>query len=159
MMVKTPRWLLLLEAVLLLGALIILAYKAATRVLPLPVEKVEQGRRQGRPDPQAQLLHQYLEYPDRYLRIADEKWEFDPASRVAFHSFTIHNIATLSYAAIEVTITYEGPDGRVLLTRTAKIPGVIAAFKGLEVKRIKITGIPKTTANAAIKIAKAVIVR
>ncbi len=159
MMVKTPRWLLLLEAVLLLGALIILAYKAATRVLPLPVENVEQARRQGRPDPQAQLLHYYLQYPDRYLRIANEKWAFNPVTRVASHSFTIHNIATLAYSDIEVTITYEGSNGKTLLTRTAKIPGVIEAFKTLEVKQIKITGIPRTTANAMITIAKAVIVR
>ena len=159
MMIKTPRWLLLLEAVLLLGSLIILAYKAATRVLPLRVEKVEQARRPVRPDPQSQLLHYYLEYPDRYLRISDEKWYFDPASRVASHSFTINNIATLAYSGIEVAITYEGSNGKTLLTRTAKIPGVIAAFKTLEVKKIKIQGVPKDTANAVITIAKGVIVR
>lgn len=159
MMIKTPRWLLLLEAVLLLGALIILAYKAATRVLPLPVENVEQARWQGRPDYQAQLLQYYTQYPDRYLRIANEKWSLDSVSGVAFHSFTIHNIATLAYSAIEVTITYEGSNGKVLLTRTAKIPGVLAPSKILEVKRVKITGVPQTTANAVITIAKAVIVR
>jgi hypothetical protein len=158
-MIKTPRWLLLLETVLSLGALIILAYKAATRVLPLPVEKVEQARRQGRPDPQAQLLQYYTQFPDRYLRIADEKWGFNPASRVASHSFTIHNIATLAYAAIEITITYEGSDGKILLTRTAKIPGVIAAFKTLEAKQIKVQGVPPNAANAVITIAKAVVVR
>jgi hypothetical protein len=159
MMVKTPRWLLLLEAVLLLGALIILAYKAATRVLPLPTEKVEQGRRQGRPDPQTQLLQYYFKYPDRYLRIANEHWQFNPVSRMAYHSFTIRNIATLAYTDIEVTLTYEGSDGKILLASTRKIPGVIAAFKTLEVKQIKVPGVPKAAANAVITIAKAVIVR
>ena len=136
-----------------------MAYKAATRVLPLPVENVEQARRQGRPAYQTQLLQYYTQYPDRYLRIANEKWDFNAVSRITSHSFTIHNIATLAYSGIEVTITFEGPDGKTLLIRTAKIPGVIESFKTLEVKQIKITGVPKTAANAVVTIAKAVIVR
>ncbi len=159
MKIKTPRWLLILEAVLLLGSLVVLAYKAATRVLPFPVDKIEQRRAVQRPDPQKQLLQYYTQYPERYLRIADEKWQYDPASQAAFHSFSLRNIATLAYTNIEVNFDYEGRDGKVLLKRTAKIPGVLETGRTLEVKRLKIANVPRTVSNVVASVAKAVVVR
>ncbi len=159
MKIKSPRWLLILEAVLLLGALVVLAYKAATRVLPLPVDKLEQRRPYKKPDYQTQLLQNYTQYPDRYLRIVDEKWTYDPATQAAFHSFSVRNLATLGYTDIEVNFEYEGPDGKSLLKRAAKISGVVAAQKTLEVKRLKIPGVPRTVSNVVTSVTKAALIR
>jgi hypothetical protein len=158
MRLKAPRWLLILEAVLLSAALMFLAYKAATRVLPLPLEAVEQARRINKPDPQAQLLEYYRQYPDRYLRISDEKWAYNPATQTAIHSFTLRNIALAAYAAIEVNLSYESASGKVLLSRTIKIEGPIAASATMEIKNKKVAGVPATAKNVVTTVAKAAVV-
>ncbi len=159
MHINAPRWLLILEGMLLLVSLAVLAYKAATRVLPLPVDKIEQQRSYKKPDYQTQILKNYTQYPDRYLRIIDERWTYDPGTQAAYHSFSLRNIATLGYTDIEVSFTYEGPDGKELLKRTAKIPGVLAASKTTEVKRLKISGVPRSVSNVVTSVSKAAIVR
>ena len=160
MRVKSPRWLLLLEGLLLAVALLVLAYKAAMWVQPLPAKAVEQARTsQKRPDAATQLLEYYRQYPDRYIRVSDEVWSYDPGIRVAVHSFTLRNIATLPYAAIEVRFSYESANGKELLARTVKIAGLLAPFTTMSVKKIKITGVPDTSKSVTITVAKAVVVR
>ena len=159
MRLKAPRWLLVIEAVLFSGALLVLAYKAAMRIPCLPLESVAQTRRMKKPDPQAQLMEYYRQYPDRYLRIANETWVYDPVSRIAFHSFTIHNIATVAYDAIEVKFSYQTSTGKVLLTRTVKIAGPLAASATVDIKRMKVTGVPVTTKSVVTTMAKALVVQ
>jgi hypothetical protein len=157
MRLKTPRWLLLLEALLLLGALLALAYKAATRVLPFPVERAEQLRQSKKPDPQAQLLEYYRKYPDRYIRIVDESWMYDPVSRTATHSFTLRNLARIAYTEIEVRFDYESSGGGKPITRTVKIQGSLAASGTKVVKGLKVKDVPPGIKSVLTTVAKAVI--
>jgi hypothetical protein len=159
MQLKAPRWLLVLEGILFFGGLLVLAYNAAVWIPPLPVESVAQTRSMKKPDRQAQLMGYYREYPDRYLRITDETWLYDPVSRTALHSFSIRNIATAAYGSIEVTFSYQTSTGKVLLTRTVKIAGPVAASATLEIKRLKVTGVPVTTKTVVTTVAKALVVQ
>jgi len=159
MQLKAPRWLLVLEAVLFSGALLVLAYKAAMWIPPLPVDGVAQTRSMKKPDRQAQLMGYYREYPDRYLRITDETWLYDPVSRTALHSFSIRNIAMAAYTSIEVTFSYQTSTGKVLLIRTVKIPGQLAASATLAVKKLKVTGVPAATKTVVTTVAKALVVQ
>jgi len=158
MRLKAPRRLLLLEAVLLAGALLVLAYKAAVRIPSLPLESLAQTRSMKKPDRQAQLMAYYRDYPDRYLRITDETWLYNPVSRSALHSFTIRNIAMASYRSIEITFSYQASDGKVLLTRTVGIPGPLAASATLPIKNLKVSGVPAATKTVVTKVAKATVV-
>lgn len=157
MRLKTPRWLLFLEALLFSGALLVLAYKAATRVLPLPVERVEQVRPFKKPDPQAQLLDYYRQYPDRYIRVVDESWVYNPASRTAIHSFTLRNLARVAYAAIEIRFNYESSSGSTAQTRTVKIPGSLAASGTRVVKEVKVKDLPAGIKSVVTTVTKALI--
>jgi len=159
MRLKAPRWLLFLEALMLSGALLALAYKAATRVLPLPVERVEQVRQSKRPDPQAQLMEYYRKYPDRYIRVVDESWVYDRASRTATHYFTLRNLAMIAYTAIEVRFDYESSAGSKLETRTVKIQGSLAASGTRVFKGIKVKDVPAGIKSVVTTVAKAVIVQ
>lgn len=154
-----PRWLLCLEAVLLLGALMVLAYKAVTRVLPLPLDRIEQKRGFQKPAPQPTILDYYRQYPDRYIRVDDESWQYDPGSQTASHSFTLRNLATIPYKEIQVRFTYESSAGKTLLTRDVKVPGVLQAQGTLSIKKIKVTGVPAATKSAVTAVAKAVSVQ
>jgi hypothetical protein len=159
MRLKAPRWLLILEAVFLAGALLTLAYKAVMWVPPLPTESVAQTRLAKRPDPQAQLLGYYRDYPDRYLRIADETWSYNPVLRTAFHSFTLRNIATVAYGDIEITFSYQASTGKALLTRTVKVKGPLSAFTNLDIKKMKVTGVPDATKSVVTTVTKALVVQ
>ena len=158
MRIKSPRWLLLLEAVLLLGAILVLAYKAATRVLPLPLDKVEQARQYKRPDPQTQLLEYYRQYPDRYIRAVDESWVYNNKTRVAIHSFTLRNLATVAYTGLEVSFSYESAGGKTL-TRTVKIPGFILASASRSLKNIAVKEVPAGIKSVTTIVSKAQIAR
>jgi hypothetical protein len=159
MRLQAPRWLLILEAILLSGAVLFLAYKAAMRIQPLPAESIAQTRSMKKPDPQAQLLEYYRQYPDRYLRISNETWAYDRVSRTAFHSFTIRNLAMVAYGAIEVNFSYQSSSGKELLLRTVKIAGPLAASSAMDIKRMKVTGVPVTTQSVVTTVAKASVVR
>jgi hypothetical protein len=148
---------LLLETLLLLGALLVLAYKAATRVLPFPIERVEQVRQSKRPDPQTQLLEYYRKYPDRYIRVVDESWLYDLASRIATHSFTLRNLARIAYTAIEIRFDYESSSGSTLETRTVKIQGSLAASGTRVVKGIKVKDVPAGIKSVVTTVTKALI--
>ncbi len=155
MRLKSPRWLLILEAVLLLGSLLVLAYKAATRVLPLPLDRIGQKRGYPKPPPRPTILDYYRQYPDRYIRVENESWQIDTGSQVATHSFSLRNLATVAYKEIEVRFTYESPNGKTLLTRDIKIAGQLQAQGTMSVKKIKVTGVPATAKVSVLVVAKA----
>ncbi|MBZ5497363.1 MAG: hypothetical protein LAP85_13250 [Acidobacteriia bacterium] len=159
MRIKAPRWLLILEALLLSGALLVLAYKAATRVLPLPLYGIEQKRGFQKPAARPTILDYYRQYPDRYIRVDNESWQCDKDSRIALHSFTLRNLATVAYKEIEVRFTYESASGKTLLTRDVKIPSMLQAQGTLSLKKIKVTGVPADTKTAVTSVSKAVIVQ
>ncbi len=159
MRLKSPRWLLILEAILLLGSLLVLAYKAATRILPLPLDRIEQKRGYQKPAPGPTILDYYRRYPDRYIRVENESWQFDPRTLVATHSFSLRNLATVAYKEIEVRFTYESPSGKILLTRDIKIPRQLQAQGTMSLKMIKVTGVPATTKSAVLVVAKALMVQ
>jgi hypothetical protein len=149
-----PRWLLFLEGVLLMGALVVLAYKAATRVLPLPAESIRQLRMTQKRPVQPTILDYYRMYPDRYIRVENEIWKFDRDTKVASHSFSLRNLATVAYSDIEIRISYEAADGKVVLTRDIKIQGVLNAQETREFKGMKVTAVPESTKNALITLTK-----
>jgi hypothetical protein len=157
MRLKAPRWVLFLEAMLLLSVVAVFAYRAATKVHPIPVEAVAQARRLPAPDPWAKLLEYYRQYPDRYIRVDNETWQYNINTLVAVHSFTLRNLATVPYTAIEVRFEYMSASGKTLLTRTVKIPGTLAAMGAIAVKKITIKDVPSATKSVVTTAAKATV--
>ncbi len=155
----TPRWLLILEAVLLFCSLLVMAYKAATRALPLPVDRMEQKRGYQKPRQGPTILDYYRQYPDRYIRVEDESWLLDPGSQVATHSFSLRNLATVAYKEIEVRFTYEAANGKTLISRNMKIPGQLQAQGTMKLKNIKVTGVPAATKSSVLVVARALMVQ
>jgi len=159
MRIRAPRWLLILEGLLLLCAVAVLAYQAAMRVAPLPVARVSEMRRARTPDPKAQILEYYEKYPDRYIRIFDDSWVYNPVSQTAFHSLGLRNTATVAYTGIEVRLTYESRDAKVLKRWTLKIPGGLAPLQIRELQRIEVRGIPSGTTRATAAVETALVVQ
>jgi len=155
MRLKAPRWLLLLEAALLLGATLALAYKAAMRVLPLG--GMEQKPYGQKVDPKTKILEYYRQYPERYIRISKESWQLDQYSRTASHSFTLTNSATVAYQAIEVRFSYESSSGKSLQVITVKIPGVLDALGKMNVTKVKVRNVPIASERVVAAIAKALV--
>jgi hypothetical protein len=152
-----PRWLLVLEGLLVVAALVVIAYKLATRVRPLGEVVVEQYPRNA--DPQVRAQEYFAEYPERYLRIGDESWRYAQGSGIAFHSFTIRNSATVSYRDIEVRFVYRSSTGEDLRTREVPIEQGIAPGAVLKVASLKVTDVPAHADSVVASVAKAVVVR
>jgi hypothetical protein len=108
------------------------------------------------PDAATQIINNYRQYPDRYIRIVDETWRSDPAGRTGFHSFTLRNLATVPYHDIEVRVKYQTSDGKDLAVRTAKVPGNLAGL-GKRQCKITIANIPKGADSAQCSIVKAIL--
>ena len=155
MRVQMPRWLLVVEALLLLGSLLVLAYKAATRVLPLPVKAIEQKRGFQKPPAQPTILDYYRQYPDRYISIDDETWVYDAGTQTASHSFTLRNLAVSAYKEIEIRFTYGSAAGKTLMTRDVKIPGALQGQGTLSIKKLKVAGVPAATRSVVTAVVKA----
>ena len=162
MRIRTPRWLLVLEIALLVGAFLYLVYKATLWVAPLPLKAVkaaDQARKSKIPDRQTQLMSYYREYPDRYIRIMEENWVYDPKSKSATHLLKLRNIALATYTEIEVSFTYESSAGKELLTKTVKVPGSLASQETKDLKEIKVTGVPAGVKTVVVAIKKATVVQ
>jgi hypothetical protein len=140
MLIKAPRWLLALEGALLLGALGVLAYKAAMWTRPL--EGLDQTPHSRKIDPETQVHQYYREYPESYIRITKESWRYDDRTRTAIHSLTLKNSATVSYRDIEVRFSYESSGGKVLLIQTNKIPGTLASLGTMDVSGVRVKEVP-----------------
>ena len=164
MPLKIPRWpiferrLIITEVVLLVISLLIVAYEAATRVQPLPVNRILQKRGYQKPAGPT-ILDYYRQYPDRYIRVENESWQLNSSTQEAIHSFTLRNLATVAYKEIVVRFTYESAAGKTLLTREVKIPGQIQAQGKMNLKNIKITGVPAATGSAVLVVAKALMIQ
>jgi hypothetical protein len=153
-----PKWLVVLEIMLLVAGLTVLGYKAATRILPFPVEAMRQKRITQKPPAQPTIVDYYRKYPDRYIRIENESWLLDPKTHAAIHKFTLRNLAIVAYADIVVRITYEGAGSKIILTHDIKIQGALQGQSVREFKNVNVNGIPESTRNAVATIAKARIV-
>jgi hypothetical protein len=149
-----PRLLVAFEIVILLAVLSVLAYKAATRVLPLPVDAV-QKKPVAKKAPQPTILDYYRKYPDRYIRVENESWVLNDDANTAIHSFSLRNLATVPYTEIEVRITYEGAGGKTLLTHDIKIQGALQGQATREFKYLKVSGVSTATRNAVVAVTKA----
>jgi hypothetical protein len=149
-----PRWLLALEAVLFVGALGVLAYKAAMWIRPLPVQAVQQKRVSQKPPAQPTIIDYYRKYPDRYIRVENEVWRLDRDAKAASHSFSLRNLAVVAYADIEVRISYGSADGKVIKTFDMKIQGPLQGQATREFKSIKVPNVPLATKDAVITVLK-----
>jgi hypothetical protein len=58
-----------------------------------------------------------------------------------------------------VRFTYESAAGKTLLTREVKIPGQIQAQGKMNLKNIKITGVPAATGSEVLVVAKALMIQ
>ena len=116
-----------------------------------------QARSRPQANPQAVILDYYRRYPDRYIRVANEKWQYQDGTRTALHSFTLRNTAAVRYCAIEVSISYRSPTGKVLQTRTVPVRGYLEALKALEVWGLRQKNVPATSESAVITVSKATV--
>lgn len=155
---KTPRWLWILEGMLLVASLAVLGYKAAMWVAPLPPVRIELKPDRPKAAARPTIMDYYHQYPDRYIRVENETWEFNTDSQIATHSFSLRNLATVAYQDIEVRFTYENGSGTVLLVRDVKIPGILKAQDGMSVRKIRVAGVPFATRTVVAVVAKAVVV-
>jgi hypothetical protein len=124
---------------------------------PFPAPE-EQRRSPQKVDAAAQILEYYRKYPDRYIRLSEESWQYSEKSRCAYHSFTLRNTATLPYYGIEVRISYQTSHGKELKSEVVKIEGALPALGKLAVRDIKVRQVPPA-AKAVTAIVKAVVYR
>lgn len=140
----------ILESVLLLGSLSFLAYKSAMWVQPL--SGFEQTPHTQKIDPQTRILQYYRQYPERYIRISKETWQYEGFTRTALHSFTLRNSATVPYQEIEIRFAYESSDGKTLYTHVFKIPGTLAALGSRKLDNIKVKDVPAAAINVVLTV-------
>ncbi len=149
-LLKAPRWVLILEAFLLVAALLVLAYKAAMWISPLSgLDKTPHARKV---DPETQVLDYYRQYPESYIRLGKETWRYDESSGSAFHSFVLENKATIAYSAIRLQIRYESSGGKLLEARAIDIPGTLPALGSLEVKGIEVKHVPASAQRILVEV-------
>jgi hypothetical protein len=157
MRLKGSRLFWILDALLLGGALVFSAYKVATRVQPIGWD--EQAPYRKKIDPQVQILEYYRQYPERYLRISKESWQYLENYHSALHSFTLKNSATVPYTEIEVRFSYETSSGKNLKMEVVKIPGTIAGLGTLDVKGVRVRRVPAASEKVTTSVVKASIAR
>lgn len=148
-----PRYFFISGGVGLLLSVILFSYY---RIPSLPADAVEQRRTAQRLSPQEQILNYYRDYPERYMRVFKETWQYDPRSGRSFHSFSLRNSATVSYHAIEMTLSYQA-SGKTVYIQTVKIPGVIAPGGTMEVKKLEVKRVPAASQNVLITVSKALV--
>ncbi len=139
-----------------------ISFKVALLTLGLMVsisapDSAEQARTPRRPDPQTQMLNNYRKYPDRYIRISGETWKYDEPSQIAFHSFTLQNIAGVAYSDIEMRVKYLNPGGKTLQSQILLIPGILQAYQIRKVKGMKVRNVPRESDQAILAVTKALI--
>ncbi len=125
----------------------------------LSVESFAQ-RRPARPEEvQAKLLNYYRLYPDRYISVVKHAWHVDSAKRTSYHSLTLKNSAGVAYGEIELRLNFQSTDGKVVDSRTVKVPGTIAPYQVLDVRRLAVKGARQEYDSVLASIAKASICR
>jgi hypothetical protein len=108
-------------------------------------------------DPQTQLLNNYRKYVDRYIRISDETWKYNDISHSATHSFTLKNIAGVTYSDIELSVNYMNGGGKSLQTHILKIPGTLTAYTSKKFTNLKVQKAPQECEQAVLTVTKATI--
>jgi hypothetical protein len=149
---RTFHLVLLLDGIVLLGVIVFSAYTISTRILPMGA--VEQKRKI---DPQAQILQYYRQYPERYIRISKESWKYDANSRIASHTLTLTNSATVPYHLIDLGFSFETANGKILHTQIVSVPGILAAGGVMDVKKIRVKNVPNAAENVVVTVAKALV--
>ena len=147
-LLNAPRWLLITEAVLLVGALLVVAYKAATWVRPLG--RVEQSQFLKKVDPAVRVREYYEQYPERYIRIGQESWRY--AGGTAYHSFTLTNQATVGYEEIGIELNYQGRGGKTLLSRTVTLKNTLAPLGTLQIAGLEVKNVPPGSESVLLRI-------
>ncbi len=148
-----PRYFFISGGIGLLLSVILFSYY---RIPSLPADAVEQRRIVQKLSPEQQILQYYRDYPERYMRVFKETWQYDPRSGRSFHSFSLRNSATVSYHAIEMTLSYQTGD-KTLYVKTVKIPGVIAPGGTMQVKNLEVKHVPAASQSVLIVVSKALI--
>jgi hypothetical protein len=82
---KPSRTFWIVDGFLLGVALLYSGYKAATRVMPLPVKQTRQVISAAE-----QTRIYYRQYSEGYIRLSHETWRYDAASRTAYHALLQH---------------------------------------------------------------------
>ncbi len=153
-MLLKPRHFLLSGSVGLLLSVILFSYY---RIGALPVEQVARQRAAQRPSPEAQLLSYYHDFPDRYIRVSKENWQYEQKSRTAYHSFTLRNVATVAYHSIEVLLKYQTAGGKTLRSQVVKVAGPLAPGKSLVVGNVVVKNVPADCDSVVVTVSKALI--
>ncbi len=148
-----PRYFLISGGAGLLLSVILFSFY---RIPSLPAGAVEQKRAAQKLSPQEQILQYYRDYPERYIRVFKETWLYDQNSGRSFHSFSLRNSATVSYHAIEVSLSYQA-GGKTLLVQTVKIPGILSPGGTMEVKKIEVKRVPAASQSVLIAVSKALV--
>ncbi len=131
---------------ILLAALVLMVHAGAAEPQNRPLRKQ---------DPQTQLLNNYRKFPDRYIRVSGESWKYDDGARIAFHSFTLKNIAGAAYSGIEIRARYLDADGKAVHSQVLKIPGVLAPYQSKKYKELKVRNVPPAADQALLAIINA----
>jgi hypothetical protein len=118
-----------------------------------------QSRASRRPDPHAQLLDYYRRYPDRYIQVSKQTWKYDFVARVAIHSFTLRNTASVGYCDIEVSFEYQAAGGKSMQKQVVKVPGILEALQKLDVRRVKVKGAPDSAETVLVSVTRATVCR
>lgn len=116
-----------------------------------------QSRTARRPDAQTQLLEYYRRYPDRYILVSNQTWNYDYVARAAFHSFTLRNTAGVGYCDIEVSFNYQTGSGKSMQTQVVKVQGILDAYQKLDVRRIKAKGAPERSESVVVSVVRATV--
>jgi hypothetical protein len=117
-----------------------------------------QTHRPQKIDPQAQMMQYYRQYPDRYIRISKESWQYAQATRLALHSFTLNNTAVVPYCEIEMRFSYQDEKGAAVATMTQSIPGILQPYRP-EQKDVKLKAVPPKAVNVVVSVSKALVCR
>ncbi len=110
-------------------------------------------------DPQAQLIRYYHEFPDRYIRVSKESWQYSQPTKTAVHAFTLNNTATVPYCEIEVRFTYQDDKGATVATVKQSIPGILQPYRPAGQKDLRVKPVPDKAVNAVVSVSKALVCR
>ncbi len=156
MLIRPPRWVLVAEAVVVVCALAVLAYKAAMWVRPLG--RVDQAQFLPKVDPRKQVREYYAQYPESYIRIGKESWRYDSGSGTAYHRFTLTNQATVGYEEIRMELTYKSATGKILHSETITLPGRLPATGSMEISDLAVRHVPRDSDTVLIRVVGAIVV-
>jgi len=150
MLLKPPRWVLVAEAVVVVCAAAVLAYKAAMWVRPLG--RVDQAQFLPKVDPKVRVREYYARYPESYIRVSKESWQYLSTLKTAHHKFTLTNQATVSYDSIRIELTYQSAAGKAIHRETITLPGTLEASGSMEVSSLEVKHVPPDSDTVLIRV-------